>query len=201
MILYIIYIEPLLLYLERTLEGLHVSGIPQVTESFCDDVNVVTNNLDDLEKTDVAVRKFEAISGAILSRNFKCKILGIGKWKTKQDWPLPYIRTESEVKIFGILFKDSYKSMVKRNWDVRFEKFANVVKSWSGRSLPSLTSKIQVLKIFALSRVYYVGAILPIMKVMIRKFESVMGKFIWSSSGWLLRVALDEIKMHRVMED
>ena len=194
MILYILYIEPLLLHLERSLEGIKIGTFHQVTESFCDDENVVTSNLYDLEKTDAAVKKFEAMSGAILSRNSKCKIMGIGRWKTKKDWPLAYIRTESEVKIFGIYFKDSYKAMIKRNWDVRFEKFANVVKSWSGRVMQSLSSKVEVLKIFALSRVYYVASILPITKAMIQKFESIMGKFVWANTDSFLCISLDEIK-------
>ena len=194
MLLYIIYIEPLLLYLERNLSGVSVAGIPQVVEAFCDDINVVTSELDDLVKTDEAIRKFEAMSGAILSRNFKCKVLGIGRWKAKKNWPIDFIRTENEIKIFGILFKDSYQSMIKVNWDVRFGKFSNCIKSWIGRFLPSLSSRIEVIKVFALSRVYYVGSILPLTKVMLRKFESVIGKFIWSTGGWVLRVALDEIK-------
>ena len=47
---------------------------------------------------------------------------------------------------------------------------------------------------FGLSRVYYVAAILPIKAGMVKKFETLMGKFIWNWSGKILRVAMDEIK-------
>ena len=47
---------------------------------------------------------------------------------------------------------------------------------------------------FALSRVYYISSILPIKSAMVKKFESLMGKFIWQGSGKILRVALDELK-------
>ena len=60
--------------------------------------------------------------------------------------------------------------------------------------MPSLASRVTVIKMYALSRVYYVGSILPVTKTMVKKFESCMGKFIWSSSGWMLRVALEEVK-------
>ena len=59
MILFIIFIEPFLRFLEKNLAGLHVCGIHQVVEAFCDDVNVFTNNDDDLRKVDMAVTKFE----------------------------------------------------------------------------------------------------------------------------------------------
>ena len=51
-----------------------------------------------------------------------------------------------------------------------------------------------MIRTFALSRVYYVAAILPVKPSMVKKFESLMGKFIWNSSGRILRVALDEVK-------
>ena len=49
---------------------------------------------------DSAVRKFEKVSGAILSRDKKCKILGFGTWKDRVDWPLDYLKTVQELKIF-----------------------------------------------------------------------------------------------------
>ena len=194
MILYIIYIEPLLLYLERNLEGIKISGFSQKLESYCDDVNVLTEHLSDIIKVDVAVQEFEAISGAILSRKKKCKILGFGQWKSKTSWPINYLQSVEEVKVFGVFIKDSYKSISKRNWEYRFYKFNQCIQSWSSRNLGSLSSRTEVLKVFALSRVYYLASILPISKTMIHRFESLIGKFIWKASGWLLRVSMEEIK-------
>ena len=45
--------------------GLRVAGIHQSIEAYCDDVSLLTDRLSDIL---VAVRKFEALSGAILSR-------------------------------------------------------------------------------------------------------------------------------------
>ena len=119
MILYVIYIEPLLLHLERKLRGIDLFGFSQILESFCYDVNVVTEHLDDLVKADKIISKFEAMSGAILSRNKKCKILGLGAWSHRQEWPLHYVQSENEIKVFGIFIKNNYQSMIKRNWDFR----------------------------------------------------------------------------------
>ena len=99
--------------------------------------------------------------------------------------------------MFGIYVQDSYRSMVKRNWDFRFANFLNCVKSWSGKFLPSLKAKIEILKMYALSRIYYLASILPINKTMIKKFESALGNFLWNGSGWLLRVAYEDIKNSR----
>ena len=80
MLLYIIYMEPLLVYLEKRISGLKQLHTLQIlhplqggTEAYCDDVNVITASIDDLLIVDEAVKKFEAVSGAILSRNRSVK--------------------------------------------------------------------------------------------------------------------------------
>ena len=194
MILYIINIEPLLLYLERRTVGLSICGISQCLEAYCDDLNILTNQDSDFLEVDSAIRKFEAVSGAILSRDKKCKVMGFGSWKDRVNWPLAYLKSVKELKVFWIFFCDSYRSLIKRNWDYRYEKFLDVVKSWSPRVLETLSQRVEVLKVFALSRVYYVASILPINITMIRKFEKEMGKFLWNASGKILRVSMDELK-------
>ena len=42
MLLYIIYVEPLLLLLERKLTGLHLPFVTEVLEAYCDDINIMT---------------------------------------------------------------------------------------------------------------------------------------------------------------
>ena len=75
MLLYIIYIEPLLIFIERRITGLpienmaqseerRVAGLPaknvrQSVEAFCDDVNIITSDLNDLKVVDKAVILFE----------------------------------------------------------------------------------------------------------------------------------------------
>ena len=195
MILYIIYIEPLLMYLERKLVGLKLGrSLTQCVDAYCDDVNVMTDKISDFYILDEAVRKFESISGAILSRDKKCKVMGIGSWSSKVEWPLDYLKNVNEIKVFGIFIQDSYRSLLKRNWDFRFGKFLDAIKSWKSRILDTLLQRVEVLKLFAFSRVYYVASILPINATTIKRFEKEVGKFLWNASGKVLRVSMDELK-------
>ena len=141
---------------------------------------------------------FESVSGAILSRDKKCKVLVFGLWKNKNTWPLNYLQTVKEVKIFGIFVMNSYRGLLKRNWDYRFKKFEDAILSWSLRSLESLFQRVEVVKTFALSRVIYVASVLPLSKTMARKFEKVIGKFLWNFSGKVLRVPMNELKLSRL---
>ena len=66
------------------------------------------------------------------------------------DWPLAYLKTVKEIKIFGIFVMDSYRSMIVRNWEFRFGKFQDVVMSWSPRILDTLAQRVNVLKVLLL---------------------------------------------------
>ena len=196
MLLFIIYIEPLLIFIERRICGLRIKNVKQSIEAFCDDVNVVTNDVNDLVIIDDAVVKFEQVSGAILSRTFKCKILGFGAWKNKENWPLPYLSSVTEIKVFGVYIMNSCKSMIKRNWEVRSRKLQQSLFSWSSRYLDSIYQRVEVVNTFALSRIFYVASILPIPKNMIQSIEKSVGNFIWT--GKFFRVALHELKLPKL---
>ena len=69
-----------------------------------------------------------------------------------------------------------------------------MIFSWSHRVLDTLQQRVKVIRIFGLSRVYYVAAVLPMRVKVVKKFESLMGKYLWNFSGRTLRVAIDEMK-------
>ena len=56
---------------------------------------------------------------------------------------------------------DSYKQLLKRNWSYRFDKFEKAILSWSSRVLETLFQRVEVVKTFALSRIFYLASILP----------------------------------------
>ena len=194
MLLFIIYVEPLLMYLGRKVSGIRVGSIPQVDESYCDDINLVVEKVEDFKIIDEGFRKFEDMSGAILSRNNKSKVLALGSWAGKSDWSLSWLKTVSEVKVFGVKICASYKELISVNWEFRFRKFEDVVRSWGSRVLDSLSQRIEVLKVFALSRLWYLASALPIKKGMAKKIEKVCGRFIWNHSGRILRIKMEELK-------
>ena len=198
MLLYIIYIEPLLIALEKRMAGLKVAGIGRSLEAYCDDINVTTDNLGDFDVVATVVEKFEKVSGAILSRNKKCKVIGFGNWVDKEDWPLEWVKPVKSEKIFGIFICDSYDEILELNWNYRFRKFNSIIYSWSHRVLDTLQQRVEVIRMFGLSRVYYVAAVLPMKPKVVKKFESLIGKYIWNFSGRIMRVAIDELKNKKV---
>ena len=78
MLLYIIYIEPLLLMIRKLTKGLFVSSVLQKDDDYCDDLTFLSEFESDLPVIENTFERFESVSGALLSRSFKSKIMGLG---------------------------------------------------------------------------------------------------------------------------
>jgi hypothetical protein len=78
-------------WLQREMAGLSIGAIRETALGYVDDVAAVSSTLDDLPIIDAAVADFEAASGALLNRNRKTVIVGLGSWAGRLDWPLQWI--------------------------------------------------------------------------------------------------------------
>ena len=65
------------------------------------------------------MQKLESTSEAILSRNKKSKVMGVGQWTGKQDWPeqVKWIKVVTEMKIFGFTICSTYQQTLKQTWE------------------------------------------------------------------------------------
>ena len=77
MILYLIYIEPLLVKLGNLLKGFRMPDFNEVDNDFCDDVEIVIEDENDLLQAVEIFGKFGEVSGAKLNCSKKSKILGL----------------------------------------------------------------------------------------------------------------------------
>ena len=66
--------------IKKMTKGLSVSFVQQRDEDFCDDVNFVGEKIRDLIVIEEIFSNFEDISGSILSRSQKSRVMGLGTW-------------------------------------------------------------------------------------------------------------------------
>ena len=192
MLLYIIYIEPLLLMIHRKTVGLNLASFVQKDEDYCDDLNFLSESEADLIKIENIFEKFEEVSGAILSRSSKSKVMGLGSWKDRVIWPLQWLQPKSEIKIFGFQITPVYKTTLESCWEKCFTGFHKLLMSWSSRQLETLIQRVEVLRLFATSKLWYKASALPLPAKFAKKFESSMVKFLWV--GRLEKLKIDEVK-------
>ena len=114
--LYALQQEPLLRLLRRSLHGFLITNFTVKDIDYCDDTEVVSSDIEDLVRFNKVMTMFEATSGAILSRNDKSKVLGIGAWKGKEDWPqqVNWLKSEKQLKIFGFIVCPTYQETFKK---------------------------------------------------------------------------------------
>ena len=73
----------------------------------------------------------------------------------------------------------SYKEIMNRNWESQLSKFSSSLFSWNNRALPSLYQRADVLTLFALSKVWFRGQVLPLPNKFALKFEQQISQFLW----------------------
>ena len=64
--------------------------------------------------------------------------------------------------------------------------------SWSSRQLETLIQRVEVLRLFSTSKLWYKALVLPLPVKYAKKFESAMVKFLWV--GRLEKLIIDEVK-------
>jgi hypothetical protein len=190
-VFFTIYIEPFLACLERFLRGLFMGGLREATLSYMDDVNELGEDEQDILVTDELCRAFEAASGAILNRNRKTVILGLGSWAGRSDWPLPWLQAVDQAKVFGVTYTPVFSSTVSVSWDRVTAGVERALQMWSARRLPTLRQCSSAVETFALSKAWYLAQILPLPPATTARLRRAAGDFLWC--GRFERLAHDEL--------
>ena len=191
MFLFLINLLPLLFRMQADIVGLHMPGFKQGPLGYVDDMNALSTSEQDLVKLNRLFLRFEAVSGTVLNRSNKSKIMGLGKWSERTVWPLTWLKTEKCLKVFGIIFYPTFSDTVVFNWQDCLSKFTKCINIWKHRNIPSLKQRAYVLNTYGLSKLWYIGQVLPISATFVSKFEVQIKKFIWR--GRLEKLALPEL--------
>ena len=189
--LFLLNMEPLLVYINKKIKGLQMAGMAQKDSDYVDDISAVSTDPNDLVILDEAFTLFEQVSGTVLNRSHKSKIMGIGGWQGRDSWPLPWLRSEVSLKIFGITFLPTVSQSVNASWEACIIGFRNCILSWSSRHLPTLSQRVMVLKTFAMSKLWYLAQVLPIPRRFVEALEREIRGFLWL--GRLEKLPLEEL--------
>ena len=117
-----------------------------------------------------------------MNRCNKSVILGLGGWSDRTIWPLNWIKTVVETKVLGFIVNNSYKDILHKNWSLQLSKFTSTLHSWSSRIIDSIYQRAEVVTVFALSKVWYRGTVLPLPEKFAILFEKEISKFLWKGN-------------------
>jgi len=190
-LLFVIYVEPFLRRLAAVLTGMRLAGLRDWGFGYMDDVEVVSNDIADLPRVDDLCRRFEAAAGAILNRNRKTVVLGLGSWAGREEWPLPWLHHAPVVKVLGFSFSASVAASLDATWERVTAGITKTLNMWSGRHLPTLLQRVQVLETFVLSKAWYFCQVFPLPPAWASRLRSAVSTFLWR--GRPERLAFDEL--------
>ena len=189
--LFLLNIEPFLAYVKKILRGIRVGSVVHRKKGYVDDVSAASSDTCDLLRVNEAFHLFESVSGTVLNRAQKSKIMGLGPWEGRQDWPLPWLKTEPSLRIFGVNFHPKFVDTLNHSWQECFQGFNKCIQSWSSRNLPTLLQRVRVLNVFALSKLWYLAQVLPLPKKWLGEMEKKVRAFLWR--GRLEHLPFDEL--------
>jgi len=179
MLLFVIQLEPLLHYLQSHLVGLRMAGLREASLGYVDDVAILSDAEADFVTCDEAVSIFEAASGAILNRNRKSVVVGLGSWAGRQDWPLPWLEAATSVKLYGVVVAPLFADTLKLSWERTVAGLESTLLMWRSRSLPLLSQRSFVLNCYGFSKLWYLAQILPLPRVFLGRILRAASSFLW----------------------
>lgn len=144
MLLFVLFLHPMISRLEQT------SGAELVV-AYADDVSIIVTSIQQIETARNIFSSFGRVSGARLNLT-KTTATDIG-FINGNALNVPWLRTENQIKILGVVFTKSIKNMINTNWDAVVSKFTQQLWMHKHRLL-TLHQKITLLNTFITSKIW-----------------------------------------------
>ena len=169
MILFVLYLHPLLTLIERACGG-------DLCVAYADDITVIVTSTRTIERIYQLFDNFASVAGAKLNRQ-KTVAIDVG-FINGNPLTIPGLETRESMKVLGIIFANSVRTMVKLNWDTLVPKISQLIGLHSMRSL-TLHQKVILLNTFITAKVWYLSSVLPPQSVHTAKLTATMGRFLF----------------------
>jgi hypothetical protein len=174
-------IDPLLIYLERRLQGIPITSLPVLGPTnrddpkptlvpleqrfklmaYADDVKPAITNMSEFNLVDMACRLMERASGVKLHRDpdsGKVKFLALSRWKgtlQQEDLPHQYVRLSDHLDFVGVELRATFTQTRKVNGDILQTRVKNTIGPWkAGRFMP-ISQRPYSANCYALSKVWF----------------------------------------------
>ena len=187
MILYVIFLEPLLQKMTSVIEGVWVGGARLLHEPYADDISGCFKK-GDLQKMAKLITQYERVSGALVNRD-KCKVMGLGAWRKEKNFGVNLFKTQDSIKILGVWMYPTLTEIIRENWKIVTAKLSECLIRWKPRVLPTLKLRRMIVEVFGLSKIWFMAQILPLPHSAEEDIYSELSKFIWTGTHERLDLA------------
>ena len=172
-------IDPLLVLLNRILQGILICSLPvhglrlqhcpppppvelrYKVIGYADDSKPAISTMEEFTMVDKSLTLFEEASGCKVHRdpaNMKCKFLPLGRWRNnlqQSDIPCRYMTLSDHLDMVGVTLKATWSQTRKVNGDALQQRVENTVRPWKAGKFMPITQRGWSLNSFALSKVWF----------------------------------------------
>ena len=113
---FLVQLIPLLIEIEKTLQGIKVENRIYKVQGFAHDLKLFIRDPEEIQKCYEKIKKFEEVSGLEIKRDpkrEKCHALPFGKHEEYKGWP-NWVTVKNKTKIVGILYTN-VKHQLEKN--------------------------------------------------------------------------------------
>ena len=149
---------------------------------YADDTEICVTDMPSLKELFTTLDKYQKATNAKINKD-KTEALWVGNWKNRQDKPLDLKWTNKNVKFLGIRIGNKVgangtKTLSDLNFAEHIETIKNKINFWKGKGI-AITTRVKVLNIFILSRLWYRTKIWDISKETLAILNRMIRDFVW----------------------
>ena len=182
MALFIIYQEPFYraLATSQIVRPLTLPGNDEIKLlGYADDTNIIVIDTNSLTEINNIITNFELATGSELNRNNKTKIYGVGQWQNRQQWPMDWLKTETDFLFtLGIYHGNDYLATLDKNWSIISSKIQSHTQLLFNRRI-SIFQRAAYANSCIMSKVWYVCHIYPLTKPHIKEINRTVFAYLW----------------------
>ena len=115
-------------------------GVVEKCEGYLDEIKAVCGSFEDISNVGFLVSRFKPLSGAILNQYSMSKIMGLGEWRGRTQWPLAWVKSVEFIRVFGIFLTPDWAEIPDMNWGSQLRGGLLEFLTWWRRGL--LCSKL-----------------------------------------------------------
>lgn len=163
---------------EKDIKGILVGENEHKIVQYADDVTFCVRDVKSIDKVVQTLEHFGIFSGLTLNVT-KTKGIWLGELKDyglrvhcNIQW------TGNPIKVLGIYIGHNKIKCAKLNWESKVDKITSVLQNWNKRKI-SLFGKVEVIKLYALSKIVYQASVMAFPESELKRLKHVIFYYLW----------------------
>ena len=187
--LFVIAIETLALFIrnDTNIKGIRLGDKEIKQVLYADDITIFVRDINSVNRLKIVLDNFEAVSGLKVNKE-KTHFIWLGK-ESERYGILEFGNLVQEIKILGVYFVRDVKKKDILNYKEILSKTKRLLGWWKQRDL-TIMGRIQLLKMYALSKFNYVSSLISVPQWVLEEVEKISFDFIWRGKDRIKRKIL-----------